>query len=101
MIIENIKSINKNSLKSIFSLKIPIPGFGNFIIRDCSYFESNGKRWINFPCRSYEDKGEKKYFSYNLFEKKEDQQKFMQLVLDAFTESNRDLPLEKNEDLPF
>lgn len=81
-------------------VNIKIPKWGNFIIKDISLFEKNEGRWLNFPSRSYEENGEKKYSYYNCFEDQTMKSNFDHEVFKAL-----DLYLQKkaqnNEDLIF
>ncbi len=56
--IENYKPIGKNGLKCVFDLKL---NQTSMILRGCSLFEKDGKRWINLPQKVYEVEGKKKY----------------------------------------
>jgi hypothetical protein len=75
------RPMNKNTLQGIFNIKIP--KWGNFIIREISYFKKNGSRWISFPSRSYEKNGEKKYFHFMIFEEPHTMKAFQEKVFDA------------------
>ena len=59
MEILNYKYLNKNSLKSTFTVLIPEWGAQEI---DCTYFEKeNGNSWINFAAKEYTNKeGQKK-----------------------------------------
>lgn len=69
MQITEFKIVNKGALKATFNVVIPEWGL---TIRDCKDFESNGRNWIGYPARSYDDPetGKKKYFNYIQFEEK-------------------------------
>ena len=99
--ITQYKSINKNSLQGILSIKNP--KWGNFIIREISYFKKNDQRWISLPSKPYEKDGEKKYYALNLFEESSRMKSFQEEVLKAFDqylEANK--PQQTNqEEIPF
>lgn len=99
------RPINKGSVVCGFSMKISKWGL---IINDCTLFDKNGRRWISFPQRQYEDKGEKKYAPYLQFEQKAHMSAFQDKViaaLDEYIATHSALPpVEKNDaqgDLPF
>ena len=73
------KQIDKGALKARFNIHVPS---WHLMIRDCTLMESNGKRWIGFPSRMYEQDGQKKYFSFIVIEK-EVKDAFDRAVLDA------------------
>lgn len=75
------KPVNKNALVGILDIKIP--KWGNFIIRDISYFQKGNQRWVSMPARAYEKDGEKKYYVYNLFEDINVMKKFQENIIEA------------------
>ncbi len=66
MLIIKYHHIGKGKLQGTFSLQIP--KWGNFIIKDMSYFVDGNRKWVNFPSKQFEVNGEKKYMPYNSFE---------------------------------
>jgi len=78
MEITKYRPINKGCVVGNFGLKVSKWGI---IINDCTLFDKSGKRWITFPQRQYEDKGEKKYSPYILFEQKGHLTAFTEKVL--------------------
>lgn len=86
----------------IATFDVIVPKWGNFIIRECAYFEkSDSSSWITFPQRVYEKDGKKKYWSLNAFEDKGIEDKFMSLVKD---EVKKLLSIQKPEmqmEIPF
>jgi hypothetical protein len=43
----------KNTLKGFVDLELVRTGL---VLRDCTWHEKDGKEWISFPAKSYEDK---------------------------------------------
>jgi hypothetical protein len=83
--ITNAKIIGKKSLVGSFDLELP----SGLIIRGAMLFESNGRRWVNFPSKEYQKQdGTKGYFPLLEFASREISDKFqakvLPLVLDAF-----------------
>lgn len=79
MEIVDYKPINKNAVQGKFNLKMP--KWGNLIIRELTYFKTANKRWISFPSRQYEKDGEKKYYSFMMFETLETANLFQEKLL--------------------
>ncbi len=86
--------MNKDSIEITFykasdhqyrkgSFNIKVPKWGNFIIRELSYFQKDKQRWVAFPSRSYEKDGKKKYFSFNGFEDTAMTKSFQEKILEA------------------
>lgn len=82
--ITKFEMVNKGSLVARFNLKVT--KWGGVVIRDCSLFESNGKRWVNMPSRQYEVEGKKKYAPYIFYEDRETNDKFHETVIQAVEE---------------
>lgn len=59
MLALNFKKYKKNTLFGFFDLQ---PGSG-LLICGMSYHVQNGKRWVSFPSKPYQDEGETKYQS--------------------------------------
>jgi|SRR6185369_1365845 len=78
------RSVNKGTLVGKLDLKIP--KWGNFIIRDITFFQQDNKKWITFPSQQFEVEGQKKYKSYNLFEEASTMKLFQAQVLKALDE---------------
>jgi hypothetical protein len=76
--------VNKGALVARFTVKMH--KWGGLLIRDCTLFESNEKKWINLPSKQYEVEGKKKYFSYLAFEDRSIDDKFKEAVLNAVLE---------------
>lgn len=65
-------------------------GFADIYIEDfdieifgISLMQKDGKRWVNFPSKSYEKDGEKKFLPYFRFRSKENYGKFCEDVKKA------------------
>jgi len=52
-------------------------------IYGCSLFKKEGKRWINFPSKEYEEEGEKKFIPMMNFESKHHQFAFSEKAKQA------------------
>lgn len=79
--IQNYKPVNKGVVIATFNAKIQ--KWGDFIIRDLTLFEKNGSRWVSMPSKQYTNQaGEKKYFSYCLFENPDVAKKFNEKILE-------------------
>jgi len=102
MRIEEFKQVNKGALKATFNVIIPEWGM---TIRSCSFFEQNGKSWIGYPCRAYDDptSGKKKFFSFILFDEKVKPriEKAIREELSKFLKVEEERAMEFDEDLPF
>jgi hypothetical protein len=104
----NLEVVNKGVLIAKFTAKMH--KMGGLLIRECSLFESNGKRWINLPSRQYEVEGKKKYYPYVAFENREMEEKFKGKIMEEVIkllkvkgnepEKEADL-FEVQGDLPF
>ena len=71
--------INKGALIARFSIKLHKAG--GMVIRDCTFFDAAGNRWINFPSKEYEVDGKKKYFQYVTYENQDVDKKFKEAIL--------------------
>ncbi|RPI86035.1 MAG: hypothetical protein EHM34_00545 [Nitrosopumilales archaeon] len=76
--------INKNALIAKFNIKML--KWGGLVIRECTYFESGDKKWINLPSRQYEVEGKKKFFPFIAYEDREINDKFQKTILNAVSE---------------
>lgn len=107
MKIENYKEIRKGSILASFNLTLP--KMSNLTIYGLTLFDSNGKRWVSMPSRSYDDpeSGKKKYFAYVKFPDKDINDRFNKQILETVEEHIRTLspsvkPLDMpDDDLPF
>lgn len=82
------ETLNKGALVAKFDVKIQ--KWGGLIIRDCSLFDSNGKKWITFPSRQYEVEGKKKYFEYLAYENREIADKLKSAIMDAVSKKQQE-----------
>jgi hypothetical protein len=53
------KTLKKGSLQGFAVLEFPGVGLR---CHECGHFRKDNKEWVNWPSRSYEQNGEKKYF---------------------------------------
>jgi len=79
-----LEMVNKGSLIAKFTVKVQ--KWGGFLIKECTLFDANGKKWITLPSRQYEAEGKKKYFSYVGFEDRSMDDMFKERVLKAVEE---------------
>jgi DNA-binding cell septation regulator SpoVG len=94
--ITEFKSIDKGSLKSQVSIKVP--KWGGFIIKRINVFENNEKRWFSFPSQEFEKDGKKMYFKYNDFDTPEMNDAFRVQFFKAYDEyKNKNHFSVKNE----
>ena len=57
--IKEFKSVEQGACKARFNLYFPKLSME---LRECAYFESNGKKWVSMPSKPYDKDGIKKYF---------------------------------------
>lgn len=91
--------INKGPLIARFSIKIA--KWGGLVIRDCTFFDSGGKRWVSMPSREYESEGKKKYFSFVIFESREIDERFKAAILQAVDEHLSKMNIKKSKEEKF
>ena len=94
--------VNKGSLVARFNVKMH--KWGGLVIKDCSLFESNGKKWINLPSRMYEVDGKKKYAEYIGYEDRGLNDKFKEGILHAAEEMrgrNTGQVKHDSDEIPF
>jgi len=72
------------------------------LIRSCSVFQKEGRMWISFPSRQYEDdSGEKKYYNYIVIPDSEKYKQFMQGAVTAVKEKMADIgPVAEHFEAP-
>lgn len=96
------RAVNKGNLLGFLNLKVQKWGV---TINDIGVFQKNGNRWVNLPCRSYEDNGEKKFFPYISFETRETKDSFSKKVLEALDEFSKNNQIEEKQpsqmEVPF
>ena len=96
----NYKQVDKGPLKASVSIETVIFGM-DATIYDIAIFESNGRRWMNFPSKKVTSThpGDKaQYFPYIKFNR-EYQQRFQEAFFDAVKEYLKINPQQEN--LPF
>lgn len=76
MKIINFKSVEKGYLRGFFDVIIEEWG----MTMACSFFDKDGKKWVNLPSREYEKDGQKKYQALVKFDEIR-QKKFQESVL--------------------
>ena len=97
--------VRKGALIARFNLKMH--KWGGLIIKDCSYFESGDKKWINLPSRQYEVEGKKKYASYLCYEDRDLDDKFKGSIMKCVEEyivklaSTQETVAQSMDDCPF
>jgi hypothetical protein len=86
--ITNAKFIGKKSLIGSFDLELP----SGLIIRGAMLFESNGRRWVNFPSKEYQKAdGTKGYYPILEFASRALSDKFQAKVLPLVNEAFKHL----------
>ncbi|MDQ6702351.1 MAG: hypothetical protein M3Z96_04185 [Pseudomonadota bacterium] len=48
--VSNLKRFEKNTLRAIFDLELPL---GGIVLKSCTFHESGDSRWIGWPAQSY------------------------------------------------
>ena len=95
------KDINKGSLMGSATLKIIELDLD---IKNITLLQKDGKRWVNFPSRTYESKGETKR-TYDIWiENPEKRKKFQEVAkaaIDAYLGNTGTLDEGNKEELPF
>lgn len=85
-------------------------GFADFYIAktgleiyNCSVYQKDGRRWVNFPSREYTTPdGEKKYLPYLRFRDPNHKEKFGELALKAIDKKCAEAPSAlAQEEVPF
>lgn len=102
--IMKFEMVNKGALVARFNVKMH--KWGGLVIKDCSLFESNGKKWINLPSRQYEVDGKKKYASYLSYEDRNIDEKFRESIMKAAEDCRQKIPTNNNskngfDEIPF
>jgi hypothetical protein len=98
------KPINKGAMLGFFDCYIEKFGLEIF---GCSLYEKDGRRWVNFPAKPYEEEGQKKFSPDLRFRRREHAEAFSEAckkALDHFLEAQRAMGEKKEEafeDLPF
>lgn len=92
MIIKNYKPIHKGVVVCSFTLVCD--KWANFEIRNCTLFDSNGKRWISLPSKEYEADGKKKYFPLVGFAEREVNDRFLATIMATVDQYIATLPKE-------
>lgn len=82
--ITKYKAVEKGTLVAFLDIKIQ--KWGNFFIRDITYFIKGDMRWISFPSQQYKKDDTTKYKPYNGFEEDSIQKKFQEKVMEAIDE---------------
>ena len=85
MIISEYKKIEGAGALSA-SFNLTLPKWAGFEIRGLTLFETNGKRWINMPSRTYEDPqepGKKKYSAHCRFPDRDVNDRFLATIMAA------------------
>lgn len=78
--IKDYKPINNSKCKGSFTLILHKTGFE---FRNCTWFESEGKKWFSMPSKEYESEGKKKYYHFVALIKQEHREELNKSVLAA------------------
>jgi hypothetical protein len=74
-------------LVGYFNIIFKSPWGGGFFINDMKLWMKDGRRWVSFPDRKYENEhGETKYFPYCGFSQREVSDKFQEEAIKAIEE---------------
>jgi hypothetical protein len=96
--------INKGALVARFNVKMH--KWGGLLIKECTLFEANGKKWVTLPSRQYEVEGKKKYMPYLQYEEQAMNDKFREMIMNAAEEYRSKFKAEEPQkaqydDIPF
>ncbi len=92
MIISNWKPVENSSLQGTFDVTIDLPPhWGGFVIKAMCYFKKDKKRWVSFPCTTYEKNGQKCWKFYNTFTLPKTLNSFHAKVLEELDKHLKDL----------
>jgi hypothetical protein len=85
-IVSKAKILNKGSLIGAFDLEMP----SGLIVRGMMLFESNGRRWVNFPSKEFvKPDGSRGYYPLLEFTTKEVENNFQKQALVVVGEAFR------------
>ena len=77
-----MREINKGSLRAVATVRVP--KWGNVLLLEVCYCESNGKNWVTLPAKPYEKDGKKKYWPYVAFEDNKLENIFKEQIRELF-----------------
>ncbi len=106
MKIINFKSVEKGTLRGFFD--VVIEEWGMTVA--CSYFDKDGKKWVNLPNREYDKDGVKKYQALVKFDEprmRKFQEKVLEMIAKGEYEALQPKPLPtpslnlQDDDCPF
>lgn len=83
------RPVNKGCIVANFSFSSK-----GLIYNECTLFDKGGRRWISFPTKVVEIKGEKKYFPFVQLEEKSHVEAFNKKVMEAIEEYVRNNPVQ-------
>ena len=99
------KSVHKGTLLGYADLYIPKTGLE---IYGCSLYQKDGKRWINFPSKEYQDEvGQKKFAPMLRFRDKAHMEGFTKIAKEAIEKKCAEMgqsfqePSYQDEEVPF
>lgn len=107
IIVRNWRPLQSGALRGFVDLEILDL---SLIIKGCKVFQGKeGRSWVNFPERTYEKDGEKKYDPYLYFSSKEVKEEFRKSSLEAMRtyllneKNNQNAPPANRDqdDIPF
>jgi hypothetical protein len=97
------ENTNANS-HAVATFSIQIEKWGGFQIRGMTLFRKDGKSWLAYPNRPYEDEGKKKYYNFVAFEDAKMDATFKEKIFTALNEHIAKInhkPIEVQGELPF
>jgi len=97
MTVECIKftPYEKGTLRGFADVRVPKFGM---VFYSLSLHEKEGKRWINFPSKSYEKEGKKEWLPYFRFENRDHEKHFVEQVKEAINKKIQVTQGEENNE---
>ena len=97
------KSFQKGTLQGFADFYIPKWGVE---LNGCTLHMKDGKRWINFPSKEFDDNGEKKFAPLFKFRNKKHWEAFIEegkRAIEKYCAENHELPSDEynNIEVPF
>ena len=98
MKILNWKAFSKNTLQGFFDLQLD----SGLLIVGMTYHSQNGRRWVNFPAKPYEDEnGQTQWQNIVKIPDEDRNKKFQQLVISALDSHFATHQQDGPDDIPF
>lgn len=99
LLITNLRKLEKGSLVGFFDVELP----SGLILRECSLFSKDGRRWVNLPSQKNTGRDGKAIYKHMVeFATRELADKFRDEVLLAIDAQRQTPPTEISDaDIPF